>query len=144
MAMTTGNSNGGFAADMNVTPLIDVLLVLIIIFMVITPVTPNGLEARVPQPAKPAPVDPVEPPRAVIVQVINTNGTPLLKINKEDVAWENLETRLIDIYKTRAEKVLFVSADTTLDFSDVARVIDSAHAAGIDNIGLITEKIAGS
>ncbi len=140
MAMTMGN-NGGPAADMNVTPLIDVLLVLIIIFMVITPIMPNGLEARVPQPDKNPPTATDDPGRAVVVQVINNGTTAALKINNEDVTWENLEGRLVDIFKTRAERVVFVSADRALNFDQVARVIDSAHAAGIANVGLMTEKV---
>ncbi len=140
MAMTMGN-NGGPAAEMNVTPMIDVLLVLIIIFMVITPMLPNGLEAKVPQSDKNPPAETTQPPRAVVVQVIDNGATATLKINNEDVAWENLEGRLVDIFKTRAERVVFVSAATTLSFDQVARVIDSAHAAGIANVGLITEKL---
>lgn len=128
---------------MNVTPLIDVLLVLIIIFMVIVPLAPSGLKAAIPQPSKTPPSDTIEEPRSVVVEIINANGTPVLQINKQDVAWENLEARLVDIFKTRAERVLFVSADASLDFSEVARVIDSAHAAGIENVGLITDKIEG-
>ncbi len=140
MAMTMGN-NGGPAAEMNVTPMIDVLLVLIIIFMVITPMLPNGLEAKIPQPDKNPPAETTQPPRAVVVQVIDNGATATLKINNEDVAWENLEGRLVDIFKTRAERVVFVSAATTLSFDQVARVIDSAHAAGIANVGLMTEKL---
>ncbi len=140
MAMTMGN-NGGPAAEMNVTPLIDVLLVLIIIFMVITPMLPNGLEARVPQPDKNPPAETNEP-RAVVIQVIDNGTTAALKINNEDVTWEGLEGRLVDIFKTRAERVVFVSADTALTFDQVARVIDAAHAAGIANVGLMTEKLS--
>ncbi len=139
MAMTMGN-NGGPAADMNVTPLIDVLLVLIIIFMVITPMMPNGLEAKVPQPP-PKTEEPTLTPRAVVVQVIDNGTTTALKINNEDVTWDALEGRLVDIFKTRAERVVFVSADKGLDFNQVIRVIDSAHAAGIANVGLMTENL---
>jgi len=142
MAMAMGGK-GGPAADINVTPLIDVLLVLLIIFMVITPLTPKGLDALVPQPPPPnAPKsDPTD--RTVVVQVIHLPGgeKPALKINQDDVTWENVQQRLEDIYKTRAEKVMFVKGDTELVFADVAQVIDLAHAAGVEKVGLITAKI---
>ena len=142
MAMTMGGK-GGPAADINVTPLIDVLLVLLIIFMVITPLTPKGLDALVPQPPPPNAPKTEPTDRTVVVQVIHMPGgeKPALKINQDDVTWENIQGRLEDIYKTRAEKVMFVKGDTELQFADVAQVIDIAHAAGVDKVGLITAKI---
>jgi biopolymer transport protein TolR len=141
MAMTIGGPGGGPTSDMNVTPLIDVLLVLLIIFMVITPLTPKGLDALVPQPPKDQKAQPPSTDRTVVVQVIKTGGQPALKINQEDVTWDKLQGRLEEIYKTRAEKVVFVKADTDLPFADVAQVIDIAHSAGVDKVGLITAKI---
>ena len=131
MGMALGPS-GGQNANINVTPLIDVLLVLLIIFMVITPLTPKGLDALVPQPPPPNAPKNNTPDRTIIVQLIDRGPgqTPALKINQDDVTWETLEGRLADIYKTRAEKVMFVKGDNNVPFADVADVIDIAHAAG--------------
>jgi biopolymer transport protein TolR len=141
MAMTTGGGGGGQTCDMNVTPLIDVLLVLLIIFMVITPLTPKGLEALVPQPPPPHQPE-TQTDRTVVVQVLLDNGKVTLKINQEDVSQENLQTRLTDIFKTRAERVMFVKGDPDVEFQNVAQVIDTARGTNvIDRIGLITAKI---
>ena len=140
MGMGGGNT-GGAMSDMNVTPLIDVLLVLLIIFMVIVPVTPRGLETLVPQPPKEHKEEP-ENTRTIVVQV-RSNGAaaPSYLINEQAFAKKDLEPKLTEIFSTRQEKVMFVKGDKDLDFSKVTEVIDFGHKAGVDNIGLITPRV---
>jgi biopolymer transport protein TolR len=142
MGMTSGGG-GGLSSDINVTPLIDVLLVLLIIFMVITPVTPKGLDALVPQPPK-NPQKEQENDRTIVIQITHRpgGGLPGYKINELDVSHADLLNKLEGIFATRAEKVMFVKGDPELDFSAVADVIDIGHSAGVDHIGLITPKVA--
>ena len=142
MAMGGGGGQGGLMGNINVTPMIDVLLVLLIIFMVIVPVTPKGLDALVPQPPKNH-QDTPENDRTIVVQIAHHpgGGAPSYKINQDDVAKAELESKLTAIFASRAERVMFVKGDEDLNFADVAEVIDMGHGAGVDHIGLITPKI---
>ena len=141
MAMSMGSS-GGSMADINVTPMIDVLLVLLIIFMVIVPVTPKGLDALVPQPPKNPQQQQPNNDRTIVVQVLYRPGNaPTYKINETDVAKGDLLARLTEIYANRAERVMFVRGDDQVDFRYVAEVIDIGRAANVDHIGLMTPKI---
>jgi len=120
------------------TPMIDVLLVLIIIFMVITPLTPKGLEALVPQP--PPPNQPPNQSDQRTVVIVIEKG-PKYSLNQEPVEEAAMGGRLMDIFKTRNERVVFVKADPDLEFRAVATAIDIAHGAGIDKVGLMTKAV---
>jgi biopolymer transport protein ExbD len=140
MAMTMGGG-GGYSSDINVTPMIDILLVLLIIFMVIVPVTPKGLDALVPQPPK-TKEQPHDTDRTIVVQILyHAGGLPTYKINETDVAKAELLPKLSDIYANRAERVMFVKGEDKIDFRFVAEVIDIGRSAGVDHIGLMTPRI---
>jgi biopolymer transport protein ExbD len=119
------------------TPMIDVLLVLIIIFMVITPLTPKGLEAIVPQPAQPNQKSDADQ-RTVVISI---NKDKSMMINTESTDEAHLGPRLEEIFKTRAERVIFVKGDPDLEFQTVAKVIDIAKGVGIDKVGLMTPEM---
>ena len=140
MGMGGGGGTDHAMSEINVTPLIDVLLVLLIIFMVIVPVTPKGLSTLIPQPPKNNNAPP--PEQTIVVQVIsNGGGEPGYKINETSFNKSEIEPKLAEIFATRQEKVMFVKGDAALDFRKVAEVIDFGHQAEVDNIGLITPAV---
>jgi len=127
MAMMNGKT-GSMSSEINVTPMIDVLLVLLILFMVIVPELPKGIGA--------------ESPGAVVLEVLQGNtGQSEFKINQQPVAGKYLLTRLSAIFASRADRVLFLKADDRLSFTQVADVMDISRAAGVDHIGLMTPKV---
>jgi biopolymer transport protein ExbD len=138
MSMAVGGTGGGPKSDINMTPMIDVLLVLIIIFMVITPLTPKGLEALVPQPPPPNQKQTLSDQRTVVISI---DANHAIMINSEPTEESKLGARLEEIFKTRAERVVFVKGDPQIEFNWVARAIDTAHGAGIDKVGLMTAKV---
>lgn len=137
MAMAVGGP-GGTKADINVTPLIDVLLVLLIIFMVIAPITPKGLETLVPQPPQNDRQQNQADQRTIVISI---NKDHSMLINTEPTDSNKLGSRLEEIFKTRAERVVFVKGDPDLEYQYVANAIDIAHGAGIDKVGLMTAKV---
>jgi biopolymer transport protein TolR len=133
------SENKGTTSEINVTPMIDILLVLLIIFMVIVPTVPRGETAQVP---KPHADHGRTSPGTVVLEVLKGDGGSLaFRINQEAVAWRDLPAQLASIYANRAERVLFLKGDDQLSFSQVAEVIDIGHAAGADHIGLMTPQV---
>jgi len=121
--------------DINVTPMIDILLVLLVIFMTITPMTPTGLKTDVPQQPPPGPQS--QNSEKVIVLSMDRDG--VIKINQNEIEPSQLIERLQDIFKTRNDRTMFVQAADELLFNDVAQLIDAAKGAGVDRVGLMTE-----
>ena len=142
MAFSTAGG-GPSSPQMNVTPLIDVLLVLLIIFMlVVIEQKPKGLEAQIPQPAPPTAHNVPPPDTTIVILVHHTKAGaehPQVMVNKEVVDWDHLRDRLRDTYAIRIERIAYVEADDDIDFQDVADVIAIARIAGVDRVGLLTE-----
>lgn len=128
------------SSEINVTPLIDVLLVLLIIFMVILPDHKWGEKTLVPQPS-PTSVE-KNPPTPIVIQLkdVGEGKRPLLRINQEEVSWDNLESRLAVVFKVQVDRVAFVKGDPEVDFEYVAQAVDITHHAGADRIGLLGKK----
>ena len=141
MGMGGGGGTNTAVSEINVTPLIDVLLVLLIIFMVIVPVTPKGLDALVPQPPKDknSPPDPT----TIVVSVLPGKGGAgdSYLINTDAFAKQDLEPKLQSIFAVRANKIMFVKGDPSVFYGSVAEVINMGHQAGVDSIGIITPKV---
>ncbi len=135
MVMSVRGSKRGTFTEMNVVPLIDILLVLLVIFMII----PNsrGMKVEIPQPG---PVDASAGPRSVVV-VVQVLADGSLKLNQQPVPRAGLRERLQDVFKFRAERVTFVRGENLVEFQLVAEVIDDMRAAGISSVGLLTPEL---
>ena len=138
MTMNSSNTKG-MTSEINVTPMIDVLLVLLIVFMVIVPAIPKGETVQAPKPQ----LNREQPnPETVVLEMLKGNGGDLTySINQQFVAKKDLSSRLASIYANCTERVLFLKGDDRLSFNEVADVIDISHAAGIDRVGLMTPRV---
>jgi biopolymer transport protein TolR len=137
MGISLGSSKLGTIAEMNVVPLIDILLVLLVIFMMIRPKPEFGLAADLPQQADAKAKTPAQP-GLIVVQVFG-NGT--VRINQDPVQWQDLQGRLEEIFKMRASRVAFVRGDSAVEFGVVARAIDVMRGSGITTVGLMTPEL---
>ena len=137
MAMSSGGGGKDRRPEINVTPMIDVLLVLIIIFMVIVPPSSHGLDARIPQPPDQTPQQQWQAPNDEVV--ITVKGDRTVRLNEEVVAVAVLGDRLKSLFGGPANRIIFVRADKNLEFRDVAEVIDIARGAGLDRFALMSK-----
>ena len=139
MAMTD-SGKGGAVFGINVTPLIDVLLVLLIIFMVIVPVMPKGFDTQVPQPPKSDLVSSIES-KTVVLTIFGTSNALTYQINQQDVAKSDLLGKLSTIYANRADRTLFIRGKGDVEYQQVAEVVDNGRSAGVDRVAFITPKL---
>jgi biopolymer transport protein TolR len=142
----TRPASSGAMSDINITPLIDVMLVLLIIFMVVTPLAQKGLDIALPQPDPSAAADtPTNPNQVVMTLEEAPGGGAVISVNKSPVSnLDDLETKLRDIYQTKSDKTMFVKAGGKIAYGKVVEAMDIARGAGVERIGIISESMEGT
>jgi biopolymer transport protein ExbD len=131
------HASSGAMADIKITPLIDVMLVLLIIFMVVTPLAQRGLDISLPQPPPPNQPEQQTPTNQVVLGLEEGGIT----VNKAPVSMEELEAKLKDIFQTRSDKTIFVRATGAVPYGRVVQAMDVAKGAGVERIGIISDKM---
>lgn len=138
----TRPDSGSTMSEPNVTPMIDVLLVLLIIFMIVTPVAQKGLDIALPQASQQQPEQQQQSSNQVVLSIEPSPAGPVMSVNKSAVAgFGELETRLRDIFNTRSDKTMFVRASGEITYGRVVKAMDIARGAGVERIGIISEKM---
>ena len=137
MAMGSGNPSEGLQNDINVTPMIDVLLVLLIIFMMVIPMSRKAIDLQLPDPT-PDNTPSGPPPSQIVLEVLPGNT---FRINTQPVAKNDLQKRLKEIYDPRPDKIIFVKGDPAVKYSDVIAAMDAARGAGVKIIATTPKEV---
>ena len=138
MAMGGGGGRGEVSSEINVTPMADVMLVLLIIFMVITPMLQKGVSVDMAKTNNPVEMTEADKEDSILVAV-SRDGRYYL--NQEKVNIDDLTSKVGDLVSNRLDKIIFVKGDYRAKYGDVVKVVDNLRAAGVDKIGLLTEKV---
>ena len=137
MAMGGGNPQSGLTNEINVTPMIDVLLVLLIIFMIVIPMSRKAIDLQLPDPT-PDNTPQGPPPSQIVLEVLPGN---VFKVNSQPIAKNDLMKRLKEIYDPRPDKIIFIKGDPTVKYSDVIYAMDVARGAGVKVIGATPKEV---
>ena len=135
MAMAVGGGSGGVKSDINVTPLVDVMLVLLIIMMIVAPMLQKGVDVRLPVAANSS-----DKPETQDQTVLAIKADKTLYVNGVQVPENQLATRVEEVLETKKEKIILIKADEDVDYGTVMNAMDELRTRGIEDMGLITER----